>query len=108
MTNIVTQSVPRHVAVARSVLAGVLAGEPAVDVSLAVSLALAILDDARPPYPPIERSYEGTAPGPGIEAAQHALAEALREASTVDESLRIGRAGAELAEAADLVRDPAP
>ncbi len=107
MTQIETQVVPRHIAVARSVLAGVLAGEPDLDVGLAVSLALAVLDDARPPYPPTERAYVGTAPAPGVAAAQHALAQALRAAASVEESLRISRAGAELAEAAELVRDQA-
>lgn len=104
MTQIETQVVPRHIAVARSVLAGVLAGEAALDVGLAVSLALAVLDDAHPPYPPIERAYGGTAPAPGVAAAQHALAQALRATGSVEESLRIGRAGAELAEAAELMR----
>ena len=91
-----TQPVPAHIDSARTALAGVLTGEPEVDVSLAVSLALALLDDVRPPYPPLFYPSDGQDAGDGIADAQRALALALRGARTVEESSRIGRAGAEL------------
>ena len=92
-----TQPVPIHIDAARTALDGVLAGEPEVDVSLAVGLALALLDDVRPPYPPLVSLSIALDAGNGITGAQRALARALREARTVEESSRIGRAGAELA-----------
>lgn len=92
-----TQPIPAHIDSARTALAGVLAGEPDVDVSLAASLALALLDDVRPPYPPLFYPLDGQDAGDGIAAARRALARALGETRTVEESSRIGRAGAELA-----------
>lgn len=91
-----TQPVPAHIDAARTALAGVLAGEPEVDVSLAVSLAVAVLHDVRPPYPPLAYPPDVHEPSRGIADAQRALALALRGARTVEESSRIGRAGAEL------------
>ncbi len=91
------QPVPAHIDSARTALAGVLTGKPEVDVSLAVSLALALLDDVRPPYPPLFYPSDGQDAGDGIADAQRALARALGETRTVEESSRIGRAGTELA-----------
>jgi len=96
MANIATQPVPEHIAVARSALVSLHAAHPDVDVSLAASLALALLDNVQPPYPPPEPSVEPVNLTAGLAAARRTLARAAREAITVAESLRIGRAGAEL------------
>jgi len=108
MTEIETQPVPDHIATARAALAAVLAGDPDIDVRLAASLCLELLNDVRPPYPPLDFPDVGVEPGRGVATARRALAEAVLEANTLGESLRIGRAGAELSAAIELLTDARP
>ena len=105
MTEIETQPVPDHIGTARAALAGVLAGEPNIDVRLAASLCLELLNDVRPPYPPLGLPNGRVEPRQGIATARRALAEAVLAANTLGESLRIGRAGAELSGAIEVLAD---
>jgi hypothetical protein len=88
-----TQPEPEHIARAGDLLEALLLGNLTVHARLAIGRALATLADVHPPYPPRPDVTEALAFHPGLDLALQELKQALHQASSTEEAIRVGTAG---------------